>query len=143
MNITRGYHLTVRDLRLLQACAAQVETFKAEWPDGVTLTEAALLRAAELRLDLGWFAGTVLPAPLRAAYNAQVKPLWDAFCAQVDSLRDAYNAQVEPLWDAYDARVKPLRAAYDAQVRPLRAAFCAQVARVLWAVLPEADNAAH
>lgn len=75
--ITRGYHLTVRDLRRLQACAKQVAVFAAEWPDGVDLTEAALLRAAELRLDLGWFAKAVLPAPAWATYEAAcARALW-------------------------------------------------------------------
>ena len=57
------------------ACEDQRAVFAAEWPDGVVLSEAALLRAADLELDLEWFAEKYFPAPLRTEYERQVAPL--------------------------------------------------------------------
>ena len=78
MKVYRGYHLTVRGLRLMRACTEQVAIFKAEWPNGVTLSRRALLRAAKIRLDVDWFARQVLDAPARAELNrVTAQALWD------------------------------------------------------------------
>jgi hypothetical protein len=68
--------LTVRDLRLMRACEDQVAIFAREWPDGVTLTETALLRAVELRLCLEWFSKWALSAALKNDYDAKDDALW-------------------------------------------------------------------
>jgi hypothetical protein len=70
-------HLTARHLQLMSACTEeQVEIFRTEWPDGVDLTEAALLRAAELHLDLDWFAGKTLTAAALAEYKRVKAAAW-------------------------------------------------------------------
>ena len=75
------------------ACEDQRAVFAAEWPDGVVLSEQSLYRAAELGLDLWWFARQYLPAPLLAEYERQVAPL-----------RTEYERQRAPmLWRAVRA----------------------------------------
>jgi N-formylglutamate amidohydrolase len=73
-----------------------------------TVTAARLRKAAQLRLDLDWWAERFFPAPLWAEYDAKVAPLWAE-----------YDAKVAPLWDEYDAKVAPLWAEYDAKVAEL------------------------
>jgi hypothetical protein len=68
------------------ACENQRAVFAAEWPDGVVLSEQSLYRAAELGLDLGWFAREYLPAPLLAEYQRQRAPLWAEYQRQVAPL---------------------------------------------------------
>ena len=46
--------ITYSWLSARKACIEQRKVFKAEWPGGADLTEANLLRAAELGLDLDW-----------------------------------------------------------------------------------------
>lgn len=64
------------------ACENQRKVFAAEWPDGVVLSEQSLYRAAELGLDLWWFARQYLPAPLWAEYERQVALLWAEYQRQ-------------------------------------------------------------
>ena len=68
------------------ACKIQRKVFAAEWPDGVVLSEQSLYRAAELGLDLWWFAREYLPAPLWAEYERQVAPLLAEYQRQVAQL---------------------------------------------------------
>jgi len=121
MNIHRGDHLTVRDLRLLSACPEQVEMFAAEWPNGVDLTEAALLRAAVLHLDLGWFASKVLTAPAQAEYDRVTAPAW----AEYDRVR-------APAWAEYDRVRATAQAEYDRVTAPAQAEYD-RVTATAWA----------
>ena len=48
--------VTVESLTALGACDSQVGVFAAEWPDGVELTRAVLVRAAWYSLPRTWRA---------------------------------------------------------------------------------------
>ena len=63
--------VTAADLTSRGATCEQVGVFAAEWPDGAAWTAANIRRAAELGLDLDWFANAFLPAPLWAEYKWQ------------------------------------------------------------------------
>jgi hypothetical protein len=93
------------------ACEDQRAVFAAEWPDGVVLSEQSLYRAAELGLNLGWFAREYLPAPRWAEYQRRVAPIWAEYQRQRVSPRWAeYQRQrVAPIWAEYQRqRVAPL-----------------------------------
>ena len=54
------------------ACAEQVAVFEREWPDGAEITEANVLRALTLKLDIVWFAAVFLQPSAWAAYKEAV-----------------------------------------------------------------------
>ena len=66
--------ITTRWLKKHKACSSQVVLFSAKWPHGAEPTEANLLQAVEMGLDLSWFA-MKLPRPLLAEYKRQDNPL--------------------------------------------------------------------
>ncbi len=66
--------ITARWLKKQKACSSQVVLFSAKWPHGAEPTEANLVEAPELGLDLCWLA-TKLPRPLWAEYERQGAPL--------------------------------------------------------------------
>ena len=108
--------VTRESLAALGACADQLQTFAAEWPDGVEVSEAALLRAAAMGLDLHWWASRAIPAPLRAEFERLRAPL-----------RAEYDRQ--------EAEFVRQEAEFVRQVAPLRDEFDRQVASILWRVL--------
>ena len=120
------------------ACEIQRKVFAAEWPDGVVLSEQSLYRAAELGLDLGWFAREYLPAPLLAEYQRQRRPLRAEYERQVALLLAEYQRQRAPLWAEYQRQEAPLLAEYERQVAPLLAEYQRQVARLLWQIVTPA-----
>ena len=61
------------------ACPEEVRVFCREWPDGAEISQANLVRAHELGLDLAWFLEQVLSAPARRAYNEAIAPARRAF----------------------------------------------------------------
>jgi len=61
--------ITAEMLEAKGACQEQVEVFRKHWPDGARLTKSALIKAARLKLDLGWFADEFLGAAALAEYN--------------------------------------------------------------------------
>ena len=75
--MTKSLPLMITAEALLQrvACETQVAVFRREWPDGCEVTEATLLRAAQLGLDLNWFARRFLPGSLWEEYERQLAPL--------------------------------------------------------------------
>ena len=61
------------------ACADQLRKFKREWPDGTWLLKKRVLRAAELGLNIDWFAEQFLTdAALAEYYKAAAPALWAA-----------------------------------------------------------------
>ena len=100
--------VTVKSLRKLRACEDQVALFAAEWPDGVEVSEAVLLRAAEIGLDLDWWAQRVLSPPLLAEYERQRAPLWAEYERQCAPLGAEYERQCAPLWAEYERQCAPL-----------------------------------
>jgi len=96
--------VTAADLRRKKACSGQVAIFEAEWPDGVEVTEASLLRASSLRLALWWFVKHYLPSSLWAEWERQVVPIWEACLRRVIPIWEEYE-QVALIWEEYERRV--------------------------------------
>jgi hypothetical protein len=116
------------------ACEDQRKVFAAEWPDGVVLSEQSLYRAAELGLNLGWFADEYLPTPLWAEYERQEPPLWAEYKRQEAPLLAEYKRQEARLWAEYQRQVALLLAEYERQRAPLWAEYQRQEARLLWCI---------
>jgi len=77
--------ITVELLRENSACTNQAAAFEAEWPDGVTVDEQAVLRAFEIGLDVHWFASIFL-----------TKPQWLAFIGAIVLHQLAYGEAIAP-----------------------------------------------
>lgn len=99
-------------LRRAYACSAQLEMFEREWPEGAEVTLANVQRAAELDLDLGWFA------TLFFSSEAFVK----RFCA-AEAARLVKAAAEDAARDAYEKAVAPARAVFDKATAPARVAY--------------------
>ena len=96
--------VTAKSLQDLHACPDQVDLFRSTFPRGTRVTRMALVKAAKAGLDVGWWAGKTLPAPLWAEYDRQVAPLWAE-----------YERQQASLWAEYDRQQAPLLAEYERQ----------------------------
>ena len=94
--------LTAEMLREKKACENQVQVFVGEWPDGVEITEAVVLRAYELGLDIDWFVETFLTALALAEYHKAAAPAWAE-----------YEKVTAPAWAEYDKVTAPAVAEYD------------------------------
>jgi hypothetical protein len=93
------------------ACEDQLELFGKLYPDGVGLTRAALIEAANAGLYVDWLEDQLDIKPiLRAEYERQIAPLWAE-----------YDRQIAPLWAEYDRQIAPLRAEYERQIAALLA----------------------
>ena len=111
--------ITARQLRAREACKRQVAIFKKEWPRGVRVTFDSLQRAAELELDLDWFADTFIPISAQAAYWKATAAAWPDFRKARDSAWAAYrNTRGSLLADFYKA-VRSARAAYFKAIAPV------------------------
>lgn len=55
--------------RLKGACKTQLSKIKAEWPDGIPLTEEAAARAVEMGLDIDWAADALLTDAARVEWG--------------------------------------------------------------------------
>ena len=108
------------------ACREQAQLFERVWPDGVAVTREALEQFAKKGLPLEWLAEQVLPrsdyddyqaqiAPMKAAYQEQLAPLYADYQAQFDMQEAAYFAKIAPMVAAYQAQHDTLEAAYRAQ----------------------------
>ena len=116
--------ITLNWLHKHMACEKEVIRFQAEWPEGAELTEANLIKAADMMFDLDWFAKVYLPAPLRTEYKRQETLLWAEYYRQTASLWADYHRQDDPLWAEYKRRAASLWADYHRQI-----------ARVLWLII--------
>ena len=98
--------VTAKQLRDKKACEDQVLVFKKEWPRGVRVTFDSLQRAAELELDLDWFAAAFLPAPawvdyckateiVRADYSTAIAVALVDYCKATEIVR-AHNRALAP-----------------------------------------------
>ncbi len=122
------------------ACPKQLNEFIRRYPDGFDVTEASCsAAAAEYEWDTGWAAVLLLPAPLRADYDAKRAALRADYDAKIAALLADYDAERAPLradydakraalWADYDAERAALWADYDAKCAPLRADYDAKIA---------------
>jgi predicted DsbA family dithiol-disulfide isomerase len=111
------------------ACHDQVATFAAEWPDGVEITREALLRAAELGLDLSWFADHVLSEQARQAYDVAIAPALQAYRVAIAPALQAYDVALEPARQAYRVALAQARQAYDVAIAPALQAYDVAIAQ--------------
>jgi hypothetical protein len=84
-------------------------------------SEATLLRAAEVGLDLDWAARQFLPSTRRAEYMSQHAPLRAEYDRQHALLVAEYERQCALLWDDHVRQRAPLWAKYECQRAPLLA----------------------
>mgnify|MGYP001592827337 CR=1 FL=1 len=139
--------ITAKALREKGACLKQVSLFVSEWPEGGEVTEAGLLRAAKIGLDMGWFARHFLPSPLWAEYERQDAPLWAEYDRQDASLLAEYLRQRAPILAEYkrqnaalilaeyDRQSAALWAEYKRQNAPILAEYKRQSAALIWGIL--------
>ena len=116
-------------------CPDQIERFRLEWPHGAEVNKENLLRAAELSLDLHWFAGCFLPKSLLDLYERQEAPLWTEYERQVAQLWTECERQEAPLWTDYQRQAAQLRAEYKRQRAPLWTDYQRQRALLIWQLL--------
>ena len=116
--------LTADMLRSKDACPDQVAVFLAEWPDGTDVTEASIMRARSLGLDVDWFTCRFLPAPAFAEYLQATNPAFAEYqqardTAWRDTVWAKYHRAIATVWAEYHRAIAPaLVAAYDAAQDP-------------------------
>jgi len=103
--------VTTEDLRMLNACGDQVETFADEWPNGVEVTGDSLRRAVDLGLDIDWWAVHAF-----ADYRAKLAPIYADYRAKRAPIYADYEAKRAPIDADFDAK----RAAIDAEYQAKR-----------------------
>ena len=86
--------ITSEWLRKKHACAQQVAVFEREWPDGAEITEANVLRALTLNLDIVWFAAVYLQPSAWAAYEKATASAGAAYKEAIASAWAAYKEAI-------------------------------------------------
>ena len=126
----------LKQLRLIGACAPQVELFKKTFGTEVELTVENALRYGAL-FDIEWIANKVLKgdkladyeakrAPLDADYRAKRAPLDADYRAKRDALDADHRAKRAPLVADHRAKRAPLFADYEAKCAALFADYGAK-----------------
>jgi hypothetical protein len=89
----RGDLITSIDLRKIDACDWQIRKFRKEWPDGAKLLKKNLLRAAELDLNLDFFAHAILAAGRFGQFGSQTRSTrMDYYIAKSGRIRSTQRA---------------------------------------------------
>ena len=103
MLIERGAHKNCADIAII----------RKRWPNGVVPSLAAFLEAAELRLDLNWFANHFLSDEAKRICDASIDEAWRIYredtaeprriywAAKVKARRICLAAKAEALWAAW------------------------------------------
>ena len=107
MKITKQWLITAH------ACHSQVEIFDEEWPDGAEITLENYLRAAELNLDLGWFAKNIFSAPAQKAYDEAMAIAQKAYDIAMAQAQKVYDIAIAPPLEAYDIAMAQAQKVYD------------------------------
>ena len=116
--------ITVQMLKAKAACKYQVDIFRAEWPNGCTASLQMAKRAAELELDLDFFARNFLSAPALKAYEDTTAPALKAYADTTATALKEYQDATAPAWKAcQDAKAPALKAYQDAKAPALWAAW--------------------
>ena len=115
------------------ACSVEVEVFAHTWPKGAVVSLVNLRRAAELGLDLGWFAAGFLTGSAKKEFYAGTAPATRAYSKETAPSLRVYKAAVASE-EHQVARVSAWRVYY-AETRPAWQVFCAARAAVLWKVI--------
>ena len=130
--------LTAEMLLVKGACENQVQVFVGEWPDGVEITEAVVLRAYELGLDIDWFVETFLTALALAEYHKAAAAAWAEYEKVTAPAWAEYEKVTAPAWAEYEKVRDATRAEYD----KVRAPAVAEYEKVRDAAWAEYDKAA-
>ena len=93
--------VTRRSLKKLGVCADQVTLFRRTFPRGCEPTEANLLTAYKVGLDVAWWTATVLPAAALAAYEEAAAAALAAYQEAAAAALAAYREAAAPAWAAY------------------------------------------
>ena len=94
--------ITAQMLTDKNACTCQVDIFRAEWPNGCTASLRMAKRAADLKLDLDFFARYFLSAPAEKAYEDATAPAFKAYQdATAPALKAYQDAKATALWAAW------------------------------------------
>lgn len=93
----------------------QVEVFRKEWPGGTEVTLENTNRAAELKLDLTWFALRFLSAPAsREAFEKARATAWDAYGEATFPALMAFGKAIAPASrEAFDKAVATAQETFD------------------------------
>ena len=134
------------------ACEKQMALVRAEWPNGIHVTEASADRALALNMDLNWLGYTLVEdwlniiAPIIDARNAEVRPIDARRTAEMEDICTRWNAEIKAAKIRQDAETdgifyrwnnvtRTLNAAWNAEIRVCNARHAAALATVLLARL--------
>ena len=106
--------ITLKQLRLIGACAPQVELFKKTFGTEAELTVENALRYGAL-FDINWIANKVLKGDKLTDYQAKRDALDDDYRAKRDVLVADYGAKCAALVADYGAKNAALFADYKAK----------------------------
>lgn len=85
---------------------ASLAKVTAEWLNGVTLSRAVLVRAARLKVNLTWFACTILRGKQWTTYIAAKQPATEAYDAAMVRVLELpmtdYSSALNEAWAAYN-----------------------------------------
>lgn len=140
--------ITVEWLKRRGAMCNEVEVFAREWPEGAEVTEVNLTRAAELGLDLHWFACKFFTGEPLAEYwrqmllpggefVRQIAPFRAEFLRREALLRAKCLGGGNRLFLKYRREEASLYAEFLCQEQPFWMEFQRQVALVIWRVWQE------
>jgi uncharacterized membrane protein YqiK len=105
--------ITAKMLREKGASCLQVATFEKEWPKGGKTTLKNIQRAAELSLDLDWFASHFLSASARAEFYKATAPARAEYEKATASARAEFYKATAPARAEYEKATAPARAEYE------------------------------
>ena len=114
------------------AFCSQVKVVREHWPDGVVPSLAVCLEAAELRLDLDWFAQHFLSAKAGRNNLADIAEAWRIYWADIDEPRRIYWAALDEAWRIYWEDTDEPRRIYRAAIAEPRRICLAAKAEALW-----------
>ena len=103
--------ITIKHLK--EACKGQVDVFAKEWPEGAKPTLANCQRAAELGLDLDWFAKTFLSPPALETYNKARAPAWESYNKATAPALETYNKATASAWETHNKARAPTLESYN------------------------------
>jgi hypothetical protein len=123
------------------ACEDQLELFDKLYPDGVELTRAALIEAANAGLHVDWLEDQLdIKSILRNEYEHQKILLWTEYWRQIAPLWAEYERERTPLWRSalstgswaeYERQKEPLQNEYERLIAPILAEYECQRALLL------------
>ena len=116
-------------------CQKQLDIFQKEWGESVILTLDNLKRAAELTLDIEWFAHNFLPLCSQEDFDERIAPIREDSAQRATPIWEEFNQRVAPIREEFNRRIDPIREELNQRTIPIRKEFNQRVAPILWEVL--------